>query len=173
MRKPQEAAEALNRGIRSSPTQPELYLQAALFLVTHGQVQQMVDFLAKADQVLPNNPQRWLTRAIGLAILHQDDHAAAVLTKMESLWPEWYLPCLVRGVILAYRIRGNEAKPLLETAIALGAHTAMAYYHLAFAIITSDPGNTTEAQQAIREAMALNPKDLYIQSLAGKIAYLG
>jgi len=92
---------------------------------------------------------------------------------MESLWPEWYLPYLVHGVLLAYRIRGAEAKPLLETAIALGAHKAMAYYHLAFAIITSDPGNVREAQAAIREAVALNPKDPYIQSLAGKIAYLG
>jgi tetratricopeptide (TPR) repeat protein len=173
LRKPQEAAEALNRGIQSSPTQPDLYLQAALFLVTHGQVQRMVDFLAKADRVVPNNPQLWLTRAIGLAILHQNDQAAAVLTKMESLWPEWYLPYLVHGVILAYRIRGAEAKPLLETAIALGAHKAMAYYNLAFAIITSDPGNVAEAQAAIREAIALNPKDPYIQSLAGKIAYLG
>ncbi len=171
--RPREAAEVLNRGIQSSPTQPDLYLQAALFLVNHGQVQQMLDFLARADRVVPNNPQLWLTRAIGHAILHQDDQAAAVLTKMESLWPEWYLPYLVHGVILSYRLRGSEAKPLLETAIALGAHKAMAYYHLAFAIITSDPEEIADAQAAIREAIALNPKDPYIQSLAGKIAYLG
>jgi tetratricopeptide (TPR) repeat protein len=172
LHRPQEAAEALNRGIQSSPTQPDLYLQAALFLVTHGQVQQMVDFLTQADKVVPNNPQLWLTRAIGLSILHQDGPAAAVLTKMESLWPEWYLPYLVHGVILSYRLQGAEAKSLLETAIALGAHQAMAYYNLAFAIITADPGNVAEAQAAIREAIALNPKDPYIQSLAGKIAYL-
>jgi tetratricopeptide (TPR) repeat protein len=171
--KSQEAAEALNRGIQSSPTQPDLYLQAALFLVNHNQVPQMLDFLAKADRVVPSNPQLWLTRAVGHAILHQDDQAAAVLTKMESLWPEWYLPYLVHGVILSYRLRGSEAKPLLDTAIALGAHRAMAYYHLAFAIITSDPENIAGAQSAIQEALALNPKDPYIQSLAGKIAYLG
>jgi len=173
LRRPQEAAEALNQGFQSSPTQPDLYLQAALFLVTHDKVQEMVDFLVKADRVVPNDPQLWLTRAIGQAILHQDDQAAIVLTKMESLWPEWYLPYLVHGVLLAYRLRGAEAKPLLETAIALGARKAMAYYHLAFAIITSDPTRVVEAQAAIREAIALNPRDPYIQSLAGKIAYLG
>jgi len=105
-------------------------------------------------------------------MLHQNDQAAALLTRMESLWPEWYLPYLVHGVILASRLRGTEAKPLLQTAIALGAHKAMAYYHLAFAIITSDPEDVRDAQAAIREALALNPKDPYIQSLAGRIAYL-
>lgn len=172
LRRPQEAAEALNQGIQASPTQPDLYLQAALFLVTHGKVQQMVELLTKADEVVPNNPQLWLTRAVGLAILHQDDPAAAALTKMESLWPEWDLPYLVHGVILSYRLRGTEAKPLLKTAIALGAHQAMAYYNLAFAIISADPGDVAEAQEAIREAIALSPKDPYIQSLAGKIAFL-
>jgi len=173
LRRPQEAAEALQRGIQSSPTKPDLYFQAALFMVTHDQVQQMVDFLAKAERAVPNNPQLELTRAIGHALLHQDDQAAAVLTRMESLWPEWYLPYLVHGVILSYRIRGAEAKPLLETAIALGAHKAMAYYNLAFAIMSGDPGNVAEAQAAIQEAIRLNPKDPYIQSLAGRIAYLG
>jgi tetratricopeptide (TPR) repeat protein len=173
LRRPQEAAEALHRGIQSSPTRPDLYFQAALFMVDHNQVEEMLDFLAKADRVAANNPQLELTRAIGHALLHQDDQAAAVLTRMESVWPDWYLPYLVHGVLLAYRIRGAEAKPLLETAIALGAHKAMAYYQLAFAIITSDPENVREAQAAIREALALNPKDPYIQSLAGRIAYLG
>jgi tetratricopeptide (TPR) repeat protein len=173
LRRPQEAAEALNRGIRSTPTRPDLYFQAALFMLDHHQVEQMVDFLAQADRVVPNNPQLWLTRAVGLALLHQNDQAAALLTKMESLWPEWYLPYLVHGVILAHRLRGGEAKPLLETAIALGAHQAMAYYHLALALITSDPGNVAEAQAAIREALVLDPKDPYVQSLAGKIAFRG
>ena len=172
LHKPQEASEALNQGIHSSPTRADLYLQAALFLVSHNQVQPMVDFLAKAERIVPNNPQLGLTRAIGHAILHQNDQALALLSKMESLWPEWNLPYLVHGVLLAYLIRSAEAKPLLETAIALGAHQAMAYYHLAYSIITANPEDVAGAQAAIREAIALNPKDPYSQSLAGKIAYL-
>jgi tetratricopeptide (TPR) repeat protein len=78
--KPQEAAEALNRGIELSPTRPDLYIQAALFLAKHHRYQHMVSFLGKAVQVLPGNPQLQLTRAIGLAILHQDGPATAILT---------------------------------------------------------------------------------------------
>jgi len=173
LRRPRAAAEALNRGIQSTPTRPDLYLQAALFMANHGQVQQMVDFLAKADRVVPEHPQLWLTRAIGLAMLHENDPAVELLTKMESLWPEWYLPYLIHGIILAYRVLPLDAKPLLETAIALGAHQATAYYNLAYVIITSDPEDVREAQAAVREALALSPKDPYVQSLAGKIAYRG
>jgi tetratricopeptide (TPR) repeat protein len=171
LRRPQEAAEALNRGIQLSPTRPDLYFQAALFLVKHDQVQQMLDFLARADQVVPNDPRLLMARAVGLAILRRDSQAAAVLSKMETLWPEWYLPYLVHGMVL-FR-RPAEARPLLETAIALGAHLAMGYFHLALAIINANPEDVSGAQAAIREALALNPKDPYIQSLAGKIAYLG
>ncbi len=111
MGRPQDAAEDLNRGIRSSPTRPDLYYQAALFLVKHDQVQQMVDFLAKADRIIPNDPHLWRTRAIGLAILHQNAQAAALLTQMEALWPEWYLPYLIHGVILilSHSARRGEA----------------------------------------------------------------
>jgi tetratricopeptide (TPR) repeat protein len=171
--KPQDAAEALNQGIQLSPTRSDLYLQAALFLATHDQFQQMVDFLAQADRVVPNNPQLCLTRAIGLAILHQRDQAASVLIKMETQWPEWYLPYLVHGMVLSYREKAAEAKPLLETAIALGAREATAYYNLAWVIVTANPENFRDAQPAIDKALALNPKDPYVQSLAGKIAYLG
>jgi len=173
LHKPQEAAEALNRGIQSTPTRPDLYFQAALFMNDHNQVQEMLDFLARAERVMPKNPQLWLTRAIGFAILHQTDQSAGVLAKMESQWPEWYLPYLVHGVILDYGLRGAEGKPLLETAIALGARQAMAYYHLASATLSSDPPDLSEAKQAIGEALALKSKDAFIQSLAGKIAYLG
>jgi tetratricopeptide (TPR) repeat protein len=173
LRRPQEAAEALNLGIRTTPTRSDLYFQAALFMIDHNQVQEMLDFLAKAERVVPDDPQLWLTRAIGFAILHQTGQAAGALAKMESKWPEWYLSYLVHGVMLDYSLRGTEAKPLLETAIALGAHQAMAYYHLASAMLSAEPSDVPGAKEAIGEALALNSKDAFIQSLAGKIAYLG
>ena len=173
LRRPQEAAEALNRGIQSTPTRPDLYFQAALFMIDHNQVQEMLDFLAKAERVVPDDPQLWLTRAIGFAILHQTGQAASVLASMESQWPEWYLPYLVHGVMLDYSLRGTEAKPILKTAIALGAHQAMVYYHLASAMLSEEPADVPGAKEAIGEALALNSKDAFIQSLAGKVAYLG
>jgi tetratricopeptide (TPR) repeat protein len=66
-----------------------------------------------------------------------------------------------------------KAKSKLQTAIALGADDSDAYFYLAWAIITANRQDVKPAQDAIRKAVALAPKDPYIQSLAGKIAYLG
>ncbi len=173
LRKPQEAAEALNRGIQSSPTRPELYIQAALFLAKRDQAQQMLDFLAKAVRIFPDNPQLLIIQAIGFGILGQDPQAQALLEQMESRWPEWFFPYLLHGIILSNLLRPTEAKPLLETAISLGANQPMAYYHLASVTITANPEDVAEARAAIDKALALDPKAPYIQSLAGRIAYLG
>ncbi len=69
------------------------------------------------------------------------------------LWPfdgPEMVGILILG-ILAYLLRGAESNPLLDAPIALGPHNAMAYHHLVFAIITSDPGNVAAAQAAIKE----------------------
>jgi hypothetical protein len=63
---------------------------------------------------------------------------------------------------LSYRLKPAEAKPLLETAIALGAHQATAYYNLAWVIVTANRENFRDAQPAIDEALALNPRDPYV-----------
>ncbi len=175
--KTEAAAEALNRGFRASPTRADLYFQGALFLIKHGQVQQAVDLLGKADQIIPGDPTLLLARAMGFEILRQQEQALAVLTQLESLSPTWYLPYEIQGIILSMHFKPEEAKSALQMAIALGADNAKAYYYLAFAIMranAADPSEakTAEAQRAIEKAVALDPKDPYIQALAGKIAFL-
>jgi tetratricopeptide (TPR) repeat protein len=171
--KTQDAAEALNRGFRSSPTRADLYFQAALFLLKHGETHQMIDLLAQADHVVPSDPQLLLTRAMGYEMLREHESALAQLNRIESKWPEWYLPYLIRGIILSIRIHPVEAIPVLQLAIALGADDAVTYFYLASALIDANTENVAEAQKAIDKAMALNPNDPFAQSLAGKIAYLG
>jgi tetratricopeptide (TPR) repeat protein len=170
--KPEQAAAALNRGFEASPTRADLYFQAALFLVKHNQVRQMVDVLDHAEKTVPGDPKLMLTRAIGLEMLHEHEEALNVLSKLESQEPTWYLPYEIHGIIQSIRIRPVEAKPLLETAIALGADDPRAYLYLALATIQANTEDTAEAQKAIERALALDPKDPYIQSLAGRIAYL-
>jgi tetratricopeptide (TPR) repeat protein len=170
--KTQEAAEALNRGFRSSPTRADLYFQAALFLIKHGQTRQMIDLLAQADHIVPNDPQLLLTRAMGYEMLREHEPALAQLTRIESKWPEWYLPYLIHGIILSIRIHPLEAIPVLQLAIALGADDAVTYFYLASALIDANTENVADAQKAIDKAVALNPDDPFAQSLAGKIAYL-
>jgi len=175
--KTQEAAEALNRGFRASPTRTDLYFQAALFLLKHGQTQQAVSLLEKADQIVPGNPRLLLARAMSLEMLRQTDQALAILAQLESLSPTWYLPYEIHGIILSIHFKPAEASPFLQMAIALGASDAKAFYYLAFAImranaVDASKAETAEAQVAIDKAISLDPRDSYIQSLAGKIAYL-
>jgi tetratricopeptide (TPR) repeat protein len=170
--KPEEAAAALNRGFEAAPTRPDLYFQAAVFLVKHGQARQMVDMLGRADKIIPGEPKLLLTRAIGFELLREYEQALALLAQLETQEPTWYLPYEIHGIILTIRIRPNEAKPVLETAIALGADDPQAYFYLASAIIQANTEDADQAQKAIDRALALDPKDPFIQSLAGRIAYL-
>jgi tetratricopeptide (TPR) repeat protein len=170
--RPQEAAQALNRGFRAAPTRADLYFQAALFLIKHNEYQQAVDLLEQGIQKLPNVPELWLTQATIYAILRQHDRAQELLTEIEARWPEWNMPYTIHGIILTIRRRPQEAEPLLETAITLGAENAVTYFYLALARSSDNPPSTDQAQKAIERALQLNPKDAYIQSLAGRIAYL-
>ncbi len=170
--KPEQAAAALNRGFEASPTRADLYFQAALFLVKHGQARQMVDMLGRADRMVPDDPRLLLTRAIGFEMLREHEQALALLSQLELRSPTWYLPYEIQGIILTIRIRPAEAKPVLETAIALGADDAEAYFYLASATINSNTEDVEAAQKAIAKALALDPQDPFTQSLAGRIAYL-
>jgi len=170
--KPKEAAQALNRGFRAAPTRDDLYFQAALFLIKHKEYQQAVDLLEQVIQKLPNAPELWLTQATVYAILRQHDRAQELLAEIEARWPEWNVPYTIHGVILTIRRRPQEAEPLLETAITLGAENAVTYFYLALARSSDNPPSIDKAQEAIKKALELNPKDAYIQSLAGRIAYL-
>ncbi len=171
MGKFQEAVEALNRSFSAAPTRPDLYFQAALFLIKHQRYTEALDLVRQADKLVPDAPELLLTEAVTLELLRRPDESQALLTRLESRWPQWSQPYLVNGIMLEIRLNSAEAKPLLERAIALGARDAVAYYYLASAITHAAPENTDGAQKAIKQALKLNPNDAYVQSLAGKIAY--
>jgi tetratricopeptide (TPR) repeat protein len=170
--KADEAAAYLNRGFEAAPTRPDLYFQAAEFLVKHGQARQMVDVLGRADKIIPGEPKLLLTRAIGFELLREHEEALALLAQLEAREPTWYFPYEIQGIILTIRIRPKEARAALETAIALGANDPQAHFYLASAIIQANTEDAEEAEKAIERAQALDPKDPFIQSLAGRIAYL-
>ena len=69
------------------------------------------------------------------------------------------------------RVRSEQAQPLLERAISLGANDANVYYYLASALSHNHPDDHDAAQAAVQKALELNPNDAFIQSLAGKICY--
>ncbi len=169
--RPDEARESLNRGFRAAPSRPDLFFQAALFLIKHEQYQRAVDLLQQALRVIPDEPKLLLTEAIAYGLMDWPEESRKLLTGIESRWPEWSQPYLINGIILSGHAKFAEAKPLLETAVALGSNDAAAYYNLALADIDIITPDIEGAHQAIEKALRLNRDDAYIQSLAGKIAY--
>jgi tetratricopeptide (TPR) repeat protein len=173
MGKTTEAADSLNRGIRSSPTRADMYFQAAEFLIKHHDREQAANLLAQATRLVPDAAELWMTRAIVLILLRRHDEALDVLAQIESRWPEWNLAYLVNGIILENQLKPAEAKSMLEMAISLGARQADAYYYEALAITEITPEDQAEARKAISQAVALNPDDAAIQTLAGQISLDG
>lgn len=166
-----QAVDSLNQSFRAAPTRADLYFQAALFLIKHQRYRETLDLMRQATQILPEARELLLTQAVTLELLREPDQAEAMLKQIESRWPEWGQPYLVNGVTLEIRLKSAQAKPLLETAILLGARDDIAYYYLASAITHATPEAMESAERAIDQALRLNPRDAYIQSLAGKIAY--
>ncbi len=169
MNRPEEAADALNRGFASAPTRPDLYYQGALFLIKHEQYKRAIGFLEQANKAIPDVPELQLLQAMAYELVRDHDSTMRVLAHIESRWPEWSLPYMIQGITLAIRLRSAEAEPVLKNAIALGADDGTANYYLALVIVNSNPERVEEAHQAISKALKMSPDDVYVQSLAGKI----
>ena len=179
MGKTAEAAESLNRGIRATPRRADMYFEAAAFLIQHGQFKQAATWLEDATRVMPNAPDLWLALAIALELpvahgrSHDDEvrseEAIKVLAQIESRWPAWDLPYLVNGMILQDELKSRQAKEMLDLAIALGCREANAYYYEALAITNTTPVNLPEAQEAISQALTINPEDAASRALDGQI----
>ena len=165
-----EAADALNHGIQTAPTRPELYLQAAGFLLKHKRYDQALTLLEQASRILPDNRDLLLAQAVTLAIIPRDEEAQKILAKIQARWPEWDRPYLLNGIILEIQLRSEEAKQMLETAIALGADTPETYYYETLAITHTAPDDLGLAQSTIARALALTSNDPYIFLLAGRIS---
>ena len=122
--KSEEAADSLNRGIRSSPTRADMYFQAAEFLIKHGQREQAADLLEQATRLAPGAAELWMDRAMILALVKRYDEALQVLAQIESRWPEWSLAYLVNGILLEKQLKPAEARQMLDMAISLGSREA-------------------------------------------------
>ena len=166
-----EAIANLNQGLAASPNRPDLFFEAARFLLDYSHYSEAVEFLQRATHLFPVDPKLLLSQAILYALLHRQEDADKTLAEMELRWPEWGRPYLINGIILVNHARFAEAKSLIETAIALGDSDALAFFNLALADMGSSPPDTNAAQESISEALRLAPKDPYNQWLAGKVSF--
>ena len=167
----EDAVAALNQAFRAAPTRADLYFEASQFLLKHQRYAETIDLLEKANRVAPDAPELRLAHAIALELSRRSEAALKELAAIQERWPEWDKTYLTHGIILNVHRRPAQAREALETAIALGANTAEAYYFLALSIGESTPDDRAGARQALARALALNREDPYIRALAGKLAY--
>ncbi len=165
-----DAVNSLNRALQAAPSRPDLFREAVLFLVKHEKFDEALNLLTQSEKHVVHDPNLMLMKAIVLEFLKFNDDAARQLSTMESLWPEWYLPYLIHGIILQNQRQAKESKQLLETAIALGGKEPATYFYLSLAMKDLQPKEDAEAYKVVKQALELNPKDPYFQMHAGKLA---
>jgi tetratricopeptide (TPR) repeat protein len=165
------AVEALNRALRAAPKRPELYREATLFLIKNNRLDAALNLLDEAVRILPENPAILLNKATTLELAHKTEEAQRLLNDIQNRWPEWHPGWLAHGIILDTHKRYDEARQMLEVAVALGARGAEAYFYLADATLRTSPERIDEAERAVRQALALTPSDPWALALAGRIAF--
>jgi tetratricopeptide (TPR) repeat protein len=166
--KPVDAAEALNHGFRAAPTRPDLYTEAALFLVQHDQTSQANQLLAQAVIRIPDNSGLALLHSIVAELDGKTEEAIKMLSSLERRYPEWYRPWLIHGILLAAHAKPAEGRKLIESAIALGANDSEAFFYLAETINNSASNEIDAARTALERAIQLEPDDPYAHALLGK-----
>ncbi len=115
-----EAAEALNRGLGSVSSPPDVAVRAAQLLVRNGRAADALGLVNRTLEAQPEQPEVLLAKAMVLATLGSADQAERLLVHIEGGWPEWGRPYLVHGLLLREHSRETEARKLLDTASALG-----------------------------------------------------
>jgi len=166
----EESVESLNAGFRMEPKRADLYFWASLFLLKHNRDQQALALLEQSAAFIPDDPDLLVTKSVVLELVKKTDQADGLLEKVQLRWPEWGRSYLIRGIIQATHRESKEALQSFRTAIALGEKTAAAYYYVADLTRMITPADKDAIQQAISEALRLDPNDALSHALAGKIA---
>jgi len=165
------ASDSLRRALDNAPTRPDLYIQAAYFLLRHERDADALALVRHAARQIPGNANLLLLQAVLLATQRQTDEALSVLRTITGQWPEWGRPYLIRGIIEENHSDSDAALKSIGTAIAMGERSAEAYYYLAQATYHATPDGTRRASDAIRKSLDLNPADPWAQALAGRLAW--
>ncbi len=167
----EQAAAALSDGLHADPKRPDLYRQAVMFLVKNDRVSQAISVAEEGARVLPDDRDMLLLKATTLELAGKTDEAEALLDNLRRRWPQWPNAWLTEGIILETYKRYEEARQMVEKAVALGARSSEAYFYLAESLLYTSPERIDAAQKNIRQAVALAPDDPWIRALAGRIAF--
>ncbi len=114
--KASEAAAALAKALSTANGQPAAYVQAGLYLLRKGRVEEAVRVTAASQ-----DRQVMLVRAIALERSGASMDAQTLLEQVQNRWPEWAPAWAADGALLAAHGHRPEAITALRTAVALGA----------------------------------------------------
>ncbi|MGH9672508.1 MAG: tetratricopeptide repeat protein, partial [Bryobacteraceae bacterium] len=103
-------------------------VRARLLLAYGGATPEALRLLDEAARLLPADRDVALLGAAAREVAGQSQ--ADMLVRLRKRWPEWHAVWLAQGVILANRGAFDEARPMIETAIALGARSPEARAYL-------------------------------------------
>ncbi|MEI9977138.1 MAG: tetratricopeptide repeat protein [Ignavibacteriota bacterium] len=106
--------------------------------------------------MLPQDRDIPLLRATVLELSAQSDEAERLLTTLQNRWPEWPAAWAAHGIAQFAHGRYDDARRTLETATALGAHSAEVRACLA---------ESTLRGTARRDATAATGDPRYLQRL--------
>jgi tetratricopeptide (TPR) repeat protein len=119
--KSEESVAAADEALGKAPGSPDFYLRAAAFLIQTHREAQALRFLDKAARGLPGDRVILLTRAGVLGLLGRTGEAERLLGDVENRWPEWYAGWVAHGIVLRAGNHLEDARRVLDTAVALGA----------------------------------------------------
>ncbi|HYW47226.1 MAG TPA: tetratricopeptide repeat protein [Bryobacteraceae bacterium] len=157
------------QALETAPGNPDLYRQAAAFLVRNGRAEDAVRLLDQALGRFPKDRRILLLRAAAAELAGNSRAAEQSLAEIHDQWPEWYSGWALRGMVLAAGHRFEDAQKALETAIALGASGPEVYFYLAESAVSAGSPDRKAAEAAIQQALRLAPEDPWIQDLASRI----
>lgn len=116
-----EAAADLAKALSAANGQPAAYVQASLYLLRKGRVDEAVVVTGSAAKSFPQDRQVLLVRAVALERSGAPADAQRLLEQVQNRWPEWAPAWAADGVVLGMHGHGPEAMAALRTAVALGA----------------------------------------------------
>ena len=119
-----EADLAIKRGVRANATRPELYREAALFLIKDHRPAEGLKLLESAVRDVPNDPEISLLYAALLEVAGNRDRSDVEFKRVENRWPDWYKVWVANALVLQERQQYERASSMMETAAALGAPSA-------------------------------------------------
>jgi tetratricopeptide (TPR) repeat protein len=168
--KPQEAIAAIELGVKAEPARPDLYWQAAVLMMANQRAADALQLLDQAAKAMPQEAQVPVIRAAILELAGKTADARQLLNDTQHRWPEVAAVWVAQGIIAAAHEQADAARKILETAVALGGHSAELYYALAQTSLRAGPEHIDAAESAIEQALKLVPDDVQAKTLGGRIA---